>query len=671
MGRKDDVVALVLSLFVAFLLINLFSFYYFDLTFLPVIITGNAVDAGLVDLYVEGAPKVITIHYPTNTTYNFNIGDPYLFQYNVTANYFVDDWSYSLYDERHDVAIETNTDFTPNTSSVIPTFTAVRWDNNLTINAHETDGIWRAQSVFFYVSVPNSAPILGPIDDQIYFCENSNAIYLFNATDADEDVPTVSMDPFGPFIFPFYLTAHNTTLSLYRLFSASLDSPSTIGFFSANISIDDGEYADSTITNITVIELNDVPVAPSIGTQTVYKTGENSTFNYEWAVTDEEDGVAYDENMTFNISWPNDEDLFDINSTTGVINFTADVTYSSITYSAVTVCVTDNALTTPHPNISSECSSTGSANTVCDSFNFVITGDNRPPEIINFSPATTNFSVEGTTTTNFFVNVSDPDMVNAYPDIDWYVDDVLTRQIENESTDTFSYSFGCGVSGLKNVTAVTTDGLENDTQDWEVTVLLVACPIPSSGGGGGGGSLSKYCNEQWVCNDFEVCQNTERSYGAGALSPEDYSDAREICAQKGFDKRICGFQITTCFDLIDCNNTILKIPKPTETRICHFTENPSCFDKITNCHDGSCELLVDCGGPCGACATCTDGIQNQGEGNIDCGGPCPFICERENPYGFTSYAIILLFILLLLLLLFILYKFFKIIRYKISGKKGK
>jgi|GEM_PF-1635027 len=50
---------------------------------------------------------------------------------------------------------------------------------------------------------------------------------------------------------------------------------------------------------------------------------------------------------------------------------------------------------------------------------------------------------------------------------------------------------------------------------------------------------------------------------------------------------------------------------------------PSCFDGIHNCHDGLCEMGVDCGGPCDPCMSCSDGIQNQGETGIDCGGPCP------------------------------------------------
>lgn len=48
----------------------------------------------------------------------------------------------------------------------------------------------------------------------------------------------------------------------------------------------------------------------------------------------------------------------------------------------------------------------------------------------------------------------------------------------------------------------------------------------------------------------------------------------------------------------------------------------SCFDGIKNCHDGSCEEGIDCGGPCRSCPSCSDGILNQGETGIDCGGPC-------------------------------------------------
>ncbi len=54
----------------------------------------------------------------------------------------------------------------------------------------------------------------------------------------------------------------------------------------------------------------------------------------------------------------------------------------------------------------------------------------------------------------------------------------------------------------------------------------------------------------------------------------------------------------------------------------------TCSDGIQN----QGESGVDCGGPCPACPTCSDGIQNQGETGIDCGGPCP-ACPPPPPPG--------------------------------------
>lgn len=63
--------------------------------------------------------------------------------------------------------------------------------------------------------------------------------------------------------------------------------------------------------------------------------------------------------------------------------------------------------------------------------------------------------------------------------------------------------------------------------------------------------------------------------------------------------------------------------------------NPAtCTDGIQN----QGETGIDCGGICTPCPTCSDGIQNQGETGIDCGGPCTacsnFICDgnASNPY---------------------------------------
>jgi len=261
--------------------------------------------------------------------------------------------------------------------------------------------------------------------------------------------------------------------------------------------------------------------------------------------------------------------------------------------------------------------------------------------------------------------------------LDWYVNGVLKESNENKSSDIYSWSAGCGNSGAYNVSAITSDGLLGGLVSWNVTVTNVACPVAPSGGsggggGGGGGTLAGYCRENWVCNAWQVCQNVERSFIGKSLSPEDYYGFKELCAQNQYDDRFCGFQITSCQDLELCNSTSPKIPRPSEMRTCYFTENPNCIDGITNCHDGSCELLVDCGGPCKPCPTCSDGKQNQGEGGIDCGGPCPYSCEVEEAFKGISFMIIGLLVIAVIILGFILVKLVKIVYHLfIVGKKRK
>ncbi len=112
-----------------------------------------------------------------------------------------------------------------------------------------------------------------------------------------------------------------------------------------------------------------------------------------------------------------------------------------------------------------------------------------------------------------------------------------------------------------------------------------AVSMPDSSGGGGGGS-GIICTELWECTEWGKCLPS-------------------------------GIQIRTCKDLADCGT---EFRKPFASRACKYIG--TCSDLIKNCHHGLCEEGVDCGGPCPACPTCFDGIQNQGETGIDCGGPC-------------------------------------------------
>jgi len=656
--RERKVFALVLALmFLAFVGFNLVSIYFFGVPLSPVVLTGKAVTetTGIVKIFIDEQANHITIHFPENVSYEFAKGDPYLMQLNVSADFAVDAWEYSLYDVRHSLFVQAPISFTPNVS----TFNAVRWQNNLTVYAHEAGGVWTTETVFFFVDVNGSAPLLGEINDSFYICETQEADYDFNATDIDEDALVGDVSPRNPF-FVSDLGMLGYNMSLFSLRSLSLQKED-IGFHKLTVSVDDlVDGVDEELVNVTVIEINNAPSVAEIGAQTVWLTGEDSVFEYQVNADDIEDDAYGEGNLDFNISFLGEGDLFGINST-GFMNYTPAV--EDLDVHNITVCVEDNALNSVHENFSI-CAADGlSSNSwsVCDNFLLTVTAENRAPYIVNYLPVS-NFSVYGTVVSIFNVTVADPD--GGAPDIDWYVDGVLQEHNEGITFDNFSYAFGCDVSGRHEIMIFTTDGELNDSHVWGLDVFKTDCSKPAGGGGGGGGGGLGLCSEDWACNSWGLCQNVKRSYDSGALSSEENAFFEEVCAQNGYDDVYCGFQITNCFDLNNCNNSVVVTPKPVEMRACYFTEDPSCVDGIKNCHDGDCELLVDCGGPCDPCPTCSDGKQNQGEEDVDCGGPCPYSCEEESPSRALTSLLILLLIILLILIIYTVYKVFRIIRYR-------
>ncbi len=167
----------------------------------------------------------------------------------------------------------------------------------------------------------------------------------------------------------------------------------------------------------------------------------------------------------------------------------------------------------------------------------------------------------------------------------------------------------------------------SDCESFTLTISQTSSsssPSSSSAGGSssGGGGIS--CLSKWGCKEWGTCQNAFAALQSGILTGEDYRIIDAYCILNGWeDEERCGFTERTCIDVNSCNN---DQSKPLEVGACFYTQDPSCTDGIKNCHSEQCEFLVDCGGPCGACATCSDAVRNQGEEGIDCGGPCPDLC---------------------------------------------
>jgi hypothetical protein len=668
---------LFLGLFVAITLFNI-AFIFFNFPKLPSTGFGSE-STGLVSLSIEADP-IINITSPENITYYFSFGDPYTLWLNVTNDIEIKSWNYSLYDQRHSKWAYENVAFPPNT-----TFNAVRWGNVIYVSAESYAGRWGRANVTFFVDVPNTSPMMYGVNSSIYVCEGQRLNYPFYAVDQDEDFLTASMAPqiyrldipSQPLFFVFRLGNYNITTTNFSISSSELLKNSAVGLNtsyksdSTAVSVSDGYNStccsDSKNVQITVIEINNPPKIEDIGVQTIeiWNKGENSTFYEEVEVNDTEYSLGYG-NLTFNLSILNSSEqqanLFDItfNGSVGIINFTANNQTPLGVYNA-RLCVNDTGLTQPHSKIQEYCNQTGSAFRVCDNFSLTITDINRAPTIISHYPINLSLNVSGTENLYFNITSYDPDAT--IPDAYWYVDNNLVKYDSQNITSHFNYVFGCSIGGLHKVSVNITDGLLWDSLTWNVSVKSVACPsgTPGGGGGGGGGGGRGGCAPKWGCSPWGLCQNAEYSLDQGILSGDDYRSIKSQCDKDKLDGKSCGFQIRECADL---NRCVLSSGKPGEINYCLYSENPSCRDGIKNCHDGDCELLVDCGGPCKLCPSCSDKIKNQGEEGVDCGGPCPWRCIPSIPLLKRNYVLYGFLILLLLLIIFIIIKLIRVLRYK-------
>ncbi len=196
----------------------------------------------------------------------------------------------------------------------------------------------------------------------------------------------------------------------------------------------------------------------------------------------------------------------------------------------------------------------------------------------------------------------------------------------------------------------------NETNTSNLVTISCITEIPSapSGAGegvgvGGGVGVTRPCIPEFECFDYHKCNRSnvkiQRCVDTHGCKPDVYLTVpckykEEIecneswnCSEWG----PClpnGTQSRTCVDLNDCGTTKDMPPLVQE---CEYIG--TCDDGIKNCHNGSCEEGIDCGGPC---------------------PPCKAI---EVPYPFEEERGILMYIItgiiLLLLTAVLLYNYFR------------
>lgn len=628
-------------------------------------VTGEATTTSFhLNISVGSVNNSISILQPENITYNFEVYQQFLLNLSTTSNFGVDTWWFSLYDLNHSDTVYENVTFVPPT-----TFTARKWENRLIAYANNSTGGLINDTIEFYIKINNTAPLISS-KTNIFACENSYFSHFFNVTDLNEYIESTTLNINNIFYLSNYTPEPgdyeysykvNYTTWAHEIYSDLLNKSNVGGpnnssyTYTRTIFSYDGEYLSTKTIYITVIEINNPPNVTNPGVQTVYTQGENSTFYHELLANDVEDGNITSGNLTINMSFEG-EQLFNISSY-GIINFTANSSQSGV--HNISICVTDNGLQNPHEN-ASFCNETGINSSTCINFSLTITSDNRPPNITSYWPLNLNFNAVGRVP--FYMNVTAEDPDGTIPDIYWYVDNQQTRYEPSSSFGQFYYSFPCGVSGRHVIKVRATDGSADSLMEWNVTVQNVSCEQTTSGGGG---VVDKtVCIPKWACGDWGLCRSVKEELEKGLISGEEYRFAKELCEAGGLDENSCGIQERICRDLNRCD-ALEKI----EIRRCLKTDRANCYDKIKNCHSGSCELLVDCGGPCDPCPTCNDGIQNQGEKGVDCEGPCPVECKPEKPSLPQPKYRYSLLLLIILLILYILNKTFRIIEKKTDAQK--
>ncbi len=583
----------------------------------------------------------ININLPMNATYNFDIYDNYTIALNVSSNRNITTWKYTLLDWKHGgIVVNESVIFTPNT-----TIRAVKGSNELIVLVNDSVGNSKNSSVIFFVNTTNAPPQIENISGNIYVCEGNYLSYFFNVTDINEEVPTILMTPLDPF-YAVFSSNVNYTVNKYEIFSGILSKTNAGGVnararnYTESIFAVDNVSVDQKSINITVIEINNAPVIQDIGVKTIWTRGDNSTFSYNVSVTDTEDGNQNSGNLSFNISFSGTR-LFNITST-GSMNFSGNQTFIGV--HNITVCITDRGLANPHNNISL-CSQTGGNRTSCNNFSLTVTNTNRNPNITSYSPTNLTIIVLATDTSHFNITMYDPD--GTIPDSYWYADNSLKETNSGSLIDNFDYSFGCGSSGNHTIKVVISDGELNSSIQWNLTVTAVACSESSGGGGGGGGGQGAVCNEKWGCKEWSECKKIEAE---PSLSKLYKLFIKERCSLLKINEMNCGFQVRECTDIKQCKTNKTR---PGFIQECYYVKYPDCHDGIKNCHDENCEIMVDCGGPCSPCLSCSDKIQNQGEEEVDCGGPCK-PCLKEIPkkaISFMVYIFIIIFVLFLIIIL--------------------
>jgi|GEM_PF-5143162 hypothetical protein len=220
--------------------------------------------------------------------------------------------------------------FEINSSTGYISFIPDNWqvgDYGINITVSDSEGVLGSKTFYLTIFNTNDPPLINTTSPQTIVNEDTIWSYDFNATDDDVDAG------YGDTL-TWYVNNTKISIDPSTGFATWIPGNSEVGYTTINITVEDSEgESDTLIFDVYVNNTNDPPVLEHIGPQTAIT---NHTFYLKINASDIDKG----DNDTLIFS--DDTPLFDINSTTGEINFTPTLSQAGNTY-FVNISVRDSS----------------------------------------------------------------------------------------------------------------------------------------------------------------------------------------------------------------------------------------------------------------------------------------------------------------------------------------
>lgn len=240
---------------------------------------------------------------------------------------------------------------------------------------------------------------------------------------------------------PLWYSDNTTLFNINPLTGSISFIPTVGGDYTIKITVSDGIETSSQVYNLSIELVNHAPIIEPIGTLTAIV---NQPFTNQISANDPDgDGLKFSDGTP----------LFDINETTGIINFTPLV---NGTYK-FNINVKDNNSVNPK-------------NTTEIGWLIILNENvtNTAPNITSYSPNSSTIIINEMNNTIFIITKTDPD---GAPLVQWYKNNVA---IKGANSDNYTFvsnnKIANSSAGIYDIKVVVSDGILTDMRSWKLIV---------------------------------------------------------------------------------------------------------------------------------------------------------------------------------------------------------